>query len=161
MSGLAPSTRTQYEVYTRGLGRAIAPKRLEKATSADIARYLRGLPSEWMRRRGLSALRGYFAALDGDDRTEGVTVGLLRGRDRSELAREALLREGWAARRIASATWGELAVTAFADRSAARATREALVACIAEAFPGRTFVTTFSRRADQKAFETRGARPRD
>jgi hypothetical protein len=43
-------------------------------------------------------------------------------------------------------------VVAFADRSSTRATRAALVALLAEAFPGRTLVAEFARRADRRAF---------
>jgi len=161
LSKLAPSTRTQYEVYLRGLRGAIESKRVEKASRADVLRYLRGLPSHWMRRRGLSALRGCFAAAGADDPTSGITIGVLRGRNRTERTREALVREGWSARRIGAVTWGELAATAFADRASARGTRAALVAFISEAFPGRTLVVDFARRADRRAFAAQGsAEPR-
>ena len=100
MSRLTPSTRIQYRVYVRGLRAAIKSKRIEDASPADVLRYLRGLQSEWMRRRGLSALRGCFAALTERgtaDPTRGITVSALRGGSRRVRAREVLRRRGWSA----------------------------------------------------------------
>ena len=152
MSRLAPSTRTQYEVYIRGLREAIGAKAISEASKADVLRYLRGLASYWMQRRGLSALRGCFEAMQLEKNpVQGLTIAAVRGSSPSSRARQALRREGWSEQKIAMITWGELAAIAFAGNSISRSARRDLTVLLAEAFPGRTIVKDLILRAHRHA----------
>ncbi len=153
-SQLAPSTRSQYDVYVRGLRASMRRKPLRAASRADVLRYLRGLPSFWMQRRGLTALRACFAALRPDgvgDPTRNLSIGVVRGAGAAARARAALTSAGWSGRRISSMTWGQAAVAAFADRTVPRGVRAALRTLVAEAFPGRSLATDLAVKADLPA----------
>jgi len=155
---LAPSTRIQYDVYVRGLRASMKAKPLPEASRADVLRYLRALPSYWMQRRGLTALRACFAALNPSgvsDPTEGLSIGIVRGAGAAARANAALRAAGWSGRRIAALTWGEAAFAAFADRKTPRVVRAALRALVVEAFPGRSLATDLTTNADRPAL--RGA----
>jgi hypothetical protein len=90
---LAPSTRVQYDVYVRGLRASMRTKPLRETARGDVLRYLRGLPSFWMQRRRLTALRACFAALLPDgvgDPTQSLSIGAVRGAGAAARARAAL-----------------------------------------------------------------------
>jgi hypothetical protein len=109
-----PLTRAQYASHIVSFEDATGVSVL-KANRKQLLRYLEGLSSKGVKRRGLQALRAYFEAVSReDDPLAGVTIKNIH-RDAPTLPKlqAHLVRHGINERRVDRFTWSDLAVVSL------------------------------------------------
>ena len=103
-------TKLQYASQLRSFNKSIGTRHPLKISTSDLEEYVRALPSEWARRRAVSALGLLYTFLGREEVAVALASAGFSRPDRvsfSDVAR-ALRRTGWTTAELRSLRWSDV-----------------------------------------------------